>query len=220
MGRFMRRGVQTVLVLEGAEDELLPNLVQQLMDVLEHDLPQPPQRPTHPEGSDAHDGGPEDPGQQNPAEHASDDPFHAWEASFSESASIEDEDFRDPDPITARLFPDAYNDDPEAAYDFRRFTQADERRQKIAECALVLEDLEHLSSSGRVRIPADHLQAWLRTLNNLRLVLSVLLGITDEISAHEAAELPDDDPRAVVHDYYGWLGWMLESLLETMAEPA
>ncbi|MGJ6981422.1 DUF2017 domain-containing protein [Aestuariimicrobium soli] len=197
MGRFTRKGVQTVLVLEGAEDELLPNLVQQLLDVLEHDQPHPT---------------PADPGS-----HTEDDPFGAWEASFSEAESIEDEDFTDPDPITARLFPAAYTDDPEAAYDFRRFTQADERRRKIAECRRVLDDLEHLSSSGRVRIPADHQQDWLRTLNNLRLVLSVLLGITDEISADEAAQLPDDDPRAVVHHYYAWLGWMLESLLETMA---
>ncbi|CAI9407554.1 DUF2017 family protein [Aestuariimicrobium sp. T2.26MG-19.2B] len=212
MGRFSRRGVQTVLTLDGLEQELLPNLVQQLLDVLEHDqqTAAATRRMDSPDASvpDARSAGPDD------------DPFHVWEASFSESETIEDEDFDDPDPITARLFPSAYSDDPEAAYDFRRFTQADERRQKVAECRLVLDDLDHLSSRGRVQIPADHLQAWLRTLNNLRLVLSVLLGITDEVSADEAAQLPDDDPRAVVHQYYGWLGWMLESLLETLAEPA
>lgn len=196
MGRFARRGVKTVLILEGVENDLMPNLVQQLLDVLEHDS----------EGV-------------TPTTDEAPDPFARWEASFSQTETIETEDFGEPDPFMARLFPNPYPDDPEAAHDFRRFTQADERRQKIAECHTVLDDLSRISR-GRVEIPADHLGAWLKTINNLRLVLSVVLGITDEVSSDEVAMLPDDDPKAVVHHYYAWLGWMLETLIEALDAPA
>lgn len=142
------------------------------------------------------------------------DPFAVWEASFSKTATVEDDAEDSDDPILRRLFPDAYVDDPEASYDFRRFTIAEQRREKVADCATVLEDLRLLSVSGRVGIADDRVDAWMRTLNNLRLVLAVTMGISDEISASEAAEAPADDPRAMVHDYYSWLGWMLESLME------
>lgn len=196
MGAFERRAGDIVLRLDPVEAEVLPSMVQQLLDVIAT--------------KDDH--------LDTVRDHA-DDPFAAWEASFSDAPSVEDEDVPDePDPISQRLFPDAYSDDPEASYDFRRFTLDEQRRAKVAECQVVLDDLGLLSVSGRVKVPGDHAEAWMRTLNNLRLVLAVSMGITDEISADEAAMAPDGDPRAVVHDYYAWLGWMLESLMECVLD--
>jgi len=195
MGEFRRRGADVVLVLDEYEVDLLPTLLSELTDLLE-------------DGHDARD-----------EPHPDDDPFAVWERDFSTEPSLDDPDFLDPDPITRRLFPDAYHDDPAASHDFRRFTQADARQGKLDAIGTVLDDLEHLSPSGRMRIPADHLTAWMTSINNLRLVLSVVLGITDEISADEAARRPDDDPKGVIHHYYSWLGWMLESLMSAMSEP-
>lgn len=188
MGTFQRRGDAVVVALDEYELDLLPTLLTELTDLL-------------------------DDGRGTPAPADSSDPFAAWEQGFSTEPSLDDPDFLDPDPITARLFPDAYSDDPAASHDFRRFTHADARQAKIDAIAVVLADLEQMPPSGRTAIPAAHLEAWMTTLNNLRLVLSVVLGITDEISSDEAARRPDSDPKGVIHHYYSWLGWMLESLM-------
>ena len=48
------------------------------------------------------------------------------------------------------------------------------------------------------------------------LALAVRLEITDEISADEAAQRPDNDPRAWLHEIYSWVGWVQESLLDAL----
>src|SRR5215469_14346431 len=45
------------------------------------------------------------------------------------------------DPVLARLFPDAYGDDPEAASDFRRYTEQGLRSGKVAAARTVLATL-------------------------------------------------------------------------------
>ena len=49
-----------------------------------------------------------------------------------------DAEFPD-DPAMARLFPDAYPDDPEASLDFRRFTQRSLQEAKLAHARTVLQ---------------------------------------------------------------------------------
>ena len=110
------------------------------------------------------------------------------------------------------------NGQPFTMYKFRSMhTDAEQRRAKIEAAALALRDLGDLRG-GTVRIHTDHLDAWLKTLNNLRLVLSVMLDINDEVSHSEAAQRPESDPRAWLYQFYGWLGWMLESLLECLVQ--
>ncbi|GAA1393607.1 DUF2017 domain-containing protein [Luteococcus peritonei] len=149
------------------------------------------------------------------------DPFARWEAEFSrdQAPTIEhfDEDLDDEvDPVVRRLFPDAYPDDPAASHDFRRFTQAEQSSQKMAEARIVLDDLESTDRRGRCRVPDAHVQAWLKTLTAVRLALAVRLEISDEISADEAAQRPDDDPRAWLHEIYQWIGWVQESLIDAL----
>lgn len=125
------------------------------------------------------------------------------------------------DPAIARLVPDAYDDDHDAADEFRRFTQADllDRRRDDADRVLV--SLER--GGGRLRpgdidradaetplvieLDADTIAAWLRTLTSVRLVMATRLGILD----HD--DLDDDDPRRGVYD---WLGFRLEGLLQAL----
>ncbi len=49
---------------------------------------------------------------------------------FSELVGIGGSSEKSDDPVLARLFPDAYNDDDEAAGDFRRYTEDGLRRNK------------------------------------------------------------------------------------------
>jgi hypothetical protein len=117
------------------------------------------------------------------------------------------------DPALARLLPDAYGDDEQAAQDFRRYTEQDLRAGKRGNASTVLATLAPLAATGG-RLPLDREQcdAWLGCLNDLRLVLGTRLEVTEETDL----EPPGDDPRGRALQVYGWLGWLQESLLSCL----
>lgn len=143
------------------------------------------------------------------------DPFARWEAEFGTPPRAE-VNHEDADPVVRRLFPDAYPHDPEASSEFRRFTQANQRDAKLAALSVVIDDLEGAGPSGRFGLADDRLNAWLTSLNNLRLSISVRLGITDEHSYDEARERPEHDPRSFLFAIFGWLGLVLQDLVEAI----
>ena len=125
------------------------------------------------------------------------------------------------DPAVARLVPDAYRDDEDAADDFRRLTQDDllQRRRADAETVradlsvdgrvLTIDELGDVSAAAvlTVRLDDSRATAWLRTLTALRLVLAGRLGVTHE------HDYDPDDPR---YGVYEWLGYRLEGLLQVL----
>jgi len=114
------------------------------------------------------------------------------------------------DPALARLLPDAYGDDREAADEFRRYTEGDLRAAKRANAGAVLATLVPLTGQGgRLSLDREQADAWLGCLNDLRLVLGSRLEVTEDTDLDPAA----DDPRAQALHVYGWLGWLQESLL-------
>jgi hypothetical protein len=118
------------------------------------------------------------------------------------------------DPVLARLFPDGYKDDPEASAEFRRYTQESLRSAKIACAEAVLESLP--PGGGDIRLSEPDCQLWLRALNDVRLALSVRLGITDE-DQDLAEDLALDDPRSVYMLAYQWLAYLQDSLIEALS---
>jgi hypothetical protein len=140
----------------------------------------------------------------------------------------DDEPVRPTDPVLLRLFPDGYQDDGEAASDFRRFTERGLREAKSGTAATVLASLataEGVDPAGhrakdrnktRVELDPAEADAWLRTLTDLRLALGTRLGVTEGDESVWAA-LPDDDPRRHIHDVYDWLGWLQETLVRTLS---
>ena len=118
------------------------------------------------------------------------------------------------DPVLARLLPDGYSDDPEAAAEFRRYTEETLRSGKIASAQTVLSSLP--PGGGQVRLSEPECQQWLRALNDVRLALSVRLGITDE-NEDMSDRLSEDDPRAAYVWVYQWLAYLQESLVEALA---
>jgi hypothetical protein len=117
------------------------------------------------------------------------------------------------DPVLARLLPDAYADDTEAAGDFRRFTEQELRNGKAAAARTVLATLPE--DGGRVRLSEEEAQVWLRALNDVRLALGVRLSITEDFDAR-AADLDPADPRSAYMWIYDWLTFLQETLVRAL----
>jgi len=117
------------------------------------------------------------------------------------------------DPALARLLPDAYRDDPEAASEFRRYTEKDLRAGKVAAANTVLETLP--AGGGRISLSEVQAQVWLRALNDIRLALGVRLGITEDVG-EEMSRIRPDNPRYGVLAVYDWLSVMQESLVHAL----
>ena len=116
----------------------------------------------------------------------------------------------DDDEALERLTPTAYPDDPEASAEFRRSTRDDGFDQRLADALEVRTGLERFQGgrddrSAVLEISTDVLDAWLRTLTGIRLVLASRLGV-DRTDVH--------DPEDVRYGTYDWLGYRLEVLVQ------
>ena len=117
------------------------------------------------------------------------------------------------DPVLARLLPDAYRDDPEAAGEFRRYTEQGLRSGKVAAAQTVLDTLP--AGGGHVRLRPEDAQAWLRALNDVRLAIGTVMGITEDYEDEmEAASWAD--PRSAYLEVYHWLGYVQDSLVRAL----
>jgi Domain of unknown function (DUF2017) len=151
--------------------------------------------------------------------HDARDPFEAM-MDFSGPTSEPD------DPVLQRLFPTAYPEDPEAAAEFRRFTEGTLRDGKAAAAAMIIDGLEEavlppeLSEDGLmidVELEPPAAETWLRSFTDLRLALATRLEV-EEGDEEKWYALPDDDPRAQAHDIYEWVGYLQETLVQAMSD--
>ena len=117
------------------------------------------------------------------------------------------------DPVLARLLPDAYRDDSEAAGEFRRFTEQDLRSGKVAAAHTVLATLPE--SGGLVELSGEDAQTWVRALNDVRLALGVRLSITED-AQQQLANLDPADPRSAYLWVYDWLTYLQETLVRAI----
>jgi hypothetical protein len=117
------------------------------------------------------------------------------------------------DPVVARLLPDAYQDDPEAAGEFRKYTESSLREAKKYFAQTVLETLP--PEGGRVTLTADQARDWMRALNDVRLMFGVRLEVTEDFE-EQLAGLDPADPRVAAFEVYGWLGSVQESLVRSL----
>jgi len=118
------------------------------------------------------------------------------------------------DPVLARLLPDAYSDDPEAAGEFRRYTEPALRSAKYEVAQQLLDTLPE--AGGRIQLTGEQALAWLKALNDVRLALGVRLGVTEEFE-EQWGRLKPDDPQWAAYEVYAWLGAVQESLVQALA---
>jgi len=142
------------------------------------------------------------------------------------------------DPALSRLFPDAYEDEDDAAQ-FRSVTEQGLLNRKLQDAvdvsaalglggtldAHLNDELEQRFAESQrdpltpppsapdpveVIISPDDLPAWVRTLTALRLAISARIGL--EADADHAVLLDDEETRGTVL-VFDWLGAILDSLL-------
>ncbi len=125
------------------------------------------------------------------------------------------------DPAIARLLPDPYPDDEDSSRAFRDATGDDLLDRRALDADIVRSalagmrgDLGEMTQSDAftehdLDIPASDIDAWMRTLTALRLVIADRLGIESD-DDHDP-----DDPRFGVYD---WLGYRLELTIEAADE--
>ena len=140
--------------------------------------------------------------------------FHHYDSSdpLAQLLAMPSEIVTPDDPVLLRLLPNAYAD-PEAASDFRRYTEPQLRGSKQRNLRLVREQLTGLVDENHGGV-IEELDAdiWLKAINDLRIALSIRLEINEE-SFETFEMLPDEDPQKSVYAVYFWLGWLQENLL-------
>ena len=128
------------------------------------------------------------------------------------------------DPVLQRLLPDAYRDSADEAAEFRRFTERSLTSAKVANAEAVLTSLRDAGLDDvdddseepiEVELGADAVQAWLRTLTDIRLSLAVRLGIEgdeDAMLLHQS----EDEAVLAMTELYDWLGYVQETLVQAL----
>ena len=121
---------------------------------------------------------------------------------------IDSKTTRPNDEVLLRLLPDAYQNDQEAADEFRRFTERSLREFKVRNAKHVLENLPEPDQISKIK--AKDFQAWLTVLNDIRLALGTRIGIENDF---EEDELEEKDHA---QEIYSWLTWLQSNLLEEL----
>ena len=116
------------------------------------------------------------------------------------------------DPLHARLFPSAYEDDEDSAT-FRDMTSGDLASMKL-EALDAVDGAIRRRSQGVTTLSQEEGEAWVRALTDMRLAIGTRLEVTEETMS---AEPEPDDPSAGPLQILHWLGWLQESVLDQMA---
>ena len=115
------------------------------------------------------------------------------------------------DPVTARIFPQAYSE-PEDQSAYQELIGGQLREHKLAALDSVR---TALGEKGKVKITleGEQIESWLAVLTDIRLAIGTRLDVTEETMDRE---LDQDDPDAPALAALHWLGWMQESILQAI----
>jgi len=111
------------------------------------------------------------------------------------------------DPALRRLFPAAH-EDAELEREFRELTHGQLRTGREQALQLLAD------TAGRDELSAEEADAWLRALNDARLVLGTKLDVADDL---DWASFDPEGPQAVELSVYAYLSWLQEQLVEAAA---
>lgn len=129
------------------------------------------------------------------------------------------------DPVLLRLLPDAYRNDQEEAGEFRRLTERSLTSAKVENAETLIGSLvdggletgSHTDRETQIEVELDPgaVQAWLRSLTDIRLSLAVRLGIETDEDAMLIGQ-SEDEATAAMSEIFDWLGYVQESLVSAL----
>jgi hypothetical protein len=112
------------------------------------------------------------------------------------------------DPSLLRLFPTAYTDDPKREAEYQ-----DLMREDLLELHRgALEVMEETIDA--TDLDEDQLVAWLKAVNQMRLVLGTRLDVTEDLYDEG---MDPSDPRAPGFALYSYLGWLQEHIVQALS---
>jgi Domain of unknown function (DUF2017) len=111
---------------------------------------------------------------------------------------------REGEPELRRLFPPAH-EDPELQAEYSELTRGQLKRGREQALDVMQETV------GQDLLSADEADAWLRALNDVRLVLGTRLDVTEDF---DWEALTPGDPRAPDLAAYAYSSWLQEQLVE------
>jgi Domain of unknown function (DUF2017) len=112
------------------------------------------------------------------------------------------------DPAVRRLFPPAHTE-PENEEQYRSLV----RDQLVADRVKALGTVR--DTLGREALNAEEAEAWLRALNDLRLVLGTRLDVSEDL---DWEHIDVHEPRGRDLAVYAYLSWLQEQLIEALGE--
>ena len=107
-----------------------------------------------------------------------------------------------------RLFPPGYANDPEREQEYQQLTHDELLTKRLASVDVVEDTVTN------TRLDEDQLNAWMGAVNDLRLVLGTRLDVSEDMDPIPAV----DDPDAPMLVLYGYLGYLLETIVDALAE--
>ena len=106
------------------------------------------------------------------------------------------------DPMLTRLFPSAHPDDPDEEGAYRALVHDDLLAVRLTNLDVVEQSLDAET------LDAEQVGIWMRTVNELRLVLGTKLDVTEDDEP-----IAVDDDKALLYAAYSWLGVLLDDLI-------
>lgn len=110
------------------------------------------------------------------------------------------------DPVTRRLFPTAYVDEPELEQEFRDLVGDDLARSQVEALDLVERTIDGTT------VDADELETWMRAVNSVRLVIGTALDLGEE-----PVQLDAEDPSVALYQVYDFLTFLLGTIVSVLA---
>lgn len=115
------------------------------------------------------------------------------------------------DPVIARLYPDAYEEEEDSTA-YRELVETELRAVKSEALRATMDDLGTRGSAS-IQLSRERIDPWLTLLTDMRLAIGTRLDLTED---DYERELDDDDPNAPAMSVFHWLGWLQESILESL----
>jgi hypothetical protein len=117
------------------------------------------------------------------------------------------------DPSLTRLFPTAYPDDPERDAGYQALVRDELLEKRFASLDVLEATID--AADGHRELSGDELSAWMRALNDLRLVLGTRLDVTED---DDAGDIDPSDPDAPAWAIYHYLAMLLTFVVDALAD--